>query len=85
MYYTVEWDEAKASVERLAALEPDLAITGHGEAMRGPEMRAAIARACARLRPRGGAGAGHLPEGAGAGGGRLGVPAVSWAAWNGAP
>jgi glyoxylase-like metal-dependent hydrolase (beta-lactamase superfamily II) len=42
MYYTVEWDKAKASVERLAALEPDLVITGHGEAMRGPEMREAL-------------------------------------------
>ena len=76
MYYTVEWDKAKASVERLAALEPDLVITGHGEAMRGPEMRAALAHPGARLRPRGGAGAGRLPEGAGAGGGRLGLPAL---------
>ena len=42
MYYTVEWDKAKSSVERLAALDPDLVITGHGEAMRGPEMRAAL-------------------------------------------
>jgi glyoxylase-like metal-dependent hydrolase (beta-lactamase superfamily II) len=42
MYYTVEWDKAKASVEKLATLEPDLVVTGHGEAMRGPEMLAAL-------------------------------------------
>ena len=42
MYYTVEWDKAKSSVEKLAALEPDLVVTGHGEAMRGPEMRTAL-------------------------------------------
>lgn len=42
MYFTPDWVSAKASVERLAALEPELAITGHGRAMRGPEMRAAL-------------------------------------------
>ena len=41
-YFTQDWGEAKASVERLAALEPELAVTGHGRAMRGAEMRAAL-------------------------------------------
>ena len=42
MYYTQDWQQARASVERLAALEAELAITGHGPAMRGSEMRAAL-------------------------------------------
>jgi glyoxylase-like metal-dependent hydrolase (beta-lactamase superfamily II) len=35
MYYTQNWVEAKSSVERLAALRPELAITGHGVPARG--------------------------------------------------
>lgn len=42
MYYTTEWDKAAHSVARLAALEPELVITGHGHAMRGPEMTKAL-------------------------------------------
>jgi glyoxylase-like metal-dependent hydrolase (beta-lactamase superfamily II) len=42
MYYTTDWVAARESVERLAALEPELVITGHGEAMRGAEMREAL-------------------------------------------
>jgi glyoxylase-like metal-dependent hydrolase (beta-lactamase superfamily II) len=42
MYFTVEWDKARESVARLAALEPELVITGHGEPMRGAEMRTAL-------------------------------------------
>ena len=34
-YYTTDWDEARRSVERLAALEPSVAATGHGVPMRG--------------------------------------------------
>ena len=41
-YYTTDWVQARASVERLAALEPEIAITGHGPAMRGGEMRSAL-------------------------------------------
>ena len=37
-----DWEQARTSVERLAALEPELTVTGHGPAMRGPEMRAAL-------------------------------------------
>jgi glyoxylase-like metal-dependent hydrolase (beta-lactamase superfamily II) len=42
MYFTPDWVAARQSVERLAALEPEIVITGHGRAMRGPEMRAAL-------------------------------------------
>ena len=42
MYYTPDWNSARTSVERLAALEPELIVTGHGPAMRGPEVRAAL-------------------------------------------
>jgi glyoxylase-like metal-dependent hydrolase (beta-lactamase superfamily II) len=42
MYYTTDWVHARTSVERLAALEPELAVTGHGHAMRGSEMREAL-------------------------------------------
>jgi len=42
MYYTPDWDSARTSVRLLAALEPELVITGHGRAMRGPEMRRAL-------------------------------------------
>lgn len=44
MYFTVEWDKARESVAKLAALEPELVITGHGEPMQGAEMRAALHR-----------------------------------------
>lgn len=42
MYFTPDWASARASVERLAALEPELVVTGHGRAMHGAEMRAAL-------------------------------------------
>ena len=42
MYFTPDWASAKSSVERLAALEPELAVTGHGRAMRGQAMRDAL-------------------------------------------
>jgi glyoxylase-like metal-dependent hydrolase (beta-lactamase superfamily II) len=42
MYYTPDWTAARLSVERLAALEPELAVTGHGPAMRGAAMREAL-------------------------------------------
>ena len=37
-YYTPNWDAARDSVRALAALDPDLAATGHGHPMSGPEM-----------------------------------------------
>jgi glyoxylase-like metal-dependent hydrolase (beta-lactamase superfamily II) len=42
MYYTPDWEQARQSVECLAALEPELVVTGHGPAMQGAEMRAAL-------------------------------------------
>ena len=42
MYFTQDWAAARASVERLAALEPELVVTGHGQAMRGEPMRTAL-------------------------------------------
>ena len=42
MYYTQAWDEARESVRRLAALRPELVITGHGRAMEGQAMRDAL-------------------------------------------
>jgi glyoxylase-like metal-dependent hydrolase (beta-lactamase superfamily II) len=38
-YFTPDWPEARASVERLAGLEPEVAATGHGRPMRGEAMR----------------------------------------------
>lgn len=42
MYYTQNWEDAENSVRRLASLEPDLVVTGHGPAMRGLIMRTAL-------------------------------------------
>jgi len=42
MYFTPDWHGAKNSVQALAILGPDLAITGHGAAMRGAGMGAAL-------------------------------------------
>lgn len=42
MYFTPDWTAARASVEKLAALNPELVVTGHGPALRGPGMRAAL-------------------------------------------
>ncbi len=42
MYFTPDWDSARESVRKLAALEPEIAVTGHGPAMRGAEMRDAL-------------------------------------------
>lgn len=56
-YFTPDWDAARASVERLAALAPSLAVTGHGPALSGPALTdglAALARDFDRVaRPKG--------------------------------
>jgi hypothetical protein len=44
MYYTPDWDSSRASVQKLAALNPELVVTGHGRAMRGPQMQHALRR-----------------------------------------
>ena len=42
MYYTMDWVSARDSVRKLARLDPEFVITGHGRAMRGAEMRDAL-------------------------------------------
>ena len=42
MYFTQDWQAAGDSVRRLAALEPELAVTGHGRALHGEAMRTAL-------------------------------------------
>jgi hypothetical protein len=44
MYFTPDWQAAGSSVRKLAALEPEIAVTGHGRAMQGPQMRDALHR-----------------------------------------
>ena len=42
-YFTTDWREARRSVEVLAALEPEIAATGHGIPMRGAVLRSELA------------------------------------------
>ena len=44
MYFTVNWQDAEESVRTLAALDPELALTFHGQPLRGPEMRESLQR-----------------------------------------
>jgi glyoxylase-like metal-dependent hydrolase (beta-lactamase superfamily II) len=41
-YFTSDWQSAGESAGRLAALQPDLLAAGHGEPLRGTQMRAAL-------------------------------------------
>jgi glyoxylase-like metal-dependent hydrolase (beta-lactamase superfamily II) len=43
-YFTPDWQQARESVERLAALEPSVAATGHGVPMRGDALRRGLQR-----------------------------------------
>jgi glyoxylase-like metal-dependent hydrolase (beta-lactamase superfamily II) len=43
-YYTPDWESARRSVERLAALEPLRIITGHGPPLQGQQMLAGLHR-----------------------------------------
>ncbi len=38
-YLTTDWNDAWDSVRKLGALQPELAVTGHGSAMEGEELR----------------------------------------------
>ena len=49
MYFTPDWESARRSVQMLASLAPELVVTGHGEAMSGPEMRKALEELAARF------------------------------------
>jgi glyoxylase-like metal-dependent hydrolase (beta-lactamase superfamily II) len=42
MYFTTDFQKAAVSVRALAALDPEVVVSGHGHAMRGPAMRAAL-------------------------------------------
>jgi glyoxylase-like metal-dependent hydrolase (beta-lactamase superfamily II) len=48
-YFTADWQAAGGSVGRLAALEPELLATGHGEPLRGAEMRGALRKLAAHF------------------------------------
>jgi glyoxylase-like metal-dependent hydrolase (beta-lactamase superfamily II) len=41
-YFTPDWQAAHRSVQQLAALNPDLVVTGHGPALQGAEMSRAL-------------------------------------------
>lgn len=43
-YFTIDWGQAKASVEKIARLAPEIVVAGHGAPMKGPAMRAALER-----------------------------------------
>jgi glyoxylase-like metal-dependent hydrolase (beta-lactamase superfamily II) len=43
-YFTPDWVAACRSVELLASLEPEIAATGHGPPLRGPQMREGLRR-----------------------------------------
>jgi glyoxylase-like metal-dependent hydrolase (beta-lactamase superfamily II) len=42
MYFTIDWDAARRSVQALARLEPSVAATGHGIPMAGESLRAEL-------------------------------------------
>lgn len=44
MYFTPDWDLARESVRRLASLNPEILVTGHGVSMRGEELTTSLAR-----------------------------------------
>jgi glyoxylase-like metal-dependent hydrolase (beta-lactamase superfamily II) len=43
MYFTPDWERARASVERLAALRPELVVAGHGLPMHGSGLTSGLA------------------------------------------
>jgi len=42
-YFTTDWDAARQSVHKLAALSPEFVAPGHGQPMSGPETQKALA------------------------------------------
>ena len=48
-YFTPDWDAARASVELLARMEPEVAATGHGIAMHGDTLRKQLAAFATRF------------------------------------
>ncbi|EZP77514.1 beta-lactamase [Parageobacillus genomosp. 1] len=43
-YYTTDWTAARESVKKLAALQPEAAITGHGVPVSGEKLREGLAK-----------------------------------------
>ncbi|KPC99285.1 putative metallo-hydrolase YflN [Geobacillus sp. BCO2] len=43
-YYTTDWEAARESVRKLAALFPSVAVTGHGAPVAGEELRAGLTK-----------------------------------------
>jgi glyoxylase-like metal-dependent hydrolase (beta-lactamase superfamily II) len=48
-YYTSDWAAARRSVETIVALRPEVLATGHGHALRGAAMRAAVEKLADRF------------------------------------
>jgi glyoxylase-like metal-dependent hydrolase (beta-lactamase superfamily II) len=48
-YYTPDWDAARSSVQKLAALQPETIAAGHGQPMTGGETAAKLAELAARF------------------------------------
>ena len=48
-YLTIDWEAAHASVRTLAALRPQLAITGHGRPLAGPALQQGLDTLAARF------------------------------------
>lgn len=44
VYFTNDWEAAKASVEKLASIKPETAVFGHGKALQGDELREGLNR-----------------------------------------
>jgi glyoxylase-like metal-dependent hydrolase (beta-lactamase superfamily II) len=55
-YFTIDWDKARRSVERLALLKPTIVASGHGRPLRGEHVAADLAKLARefdhRIRPR---------------------------------
>jgi glyoxylase-like metal-dependent hydrolase (beta-lactamase superfamily II) len=49
-YFTPDWEQARASVELLAGLNPEVAATGHGIAMHGDKLRRQLQELAANFR-----------------------------------
>jgi glyoxylase-like metal-dependent hydrolase (beta-lactamase superfamily II) len=49
-YFTTDWKAAEESVKRLAALQPELVIAGHGQFMEGEELRGELAELAENFR-----------------------------------
>lgn len=48
-YFTPDWAAARRSVEKLAALQPEIAATGHGTPLRGAELHRGLERLVAEF------------------------------------